>query len=487
MSSPGGRPTTSVGESDIGFGQLKYINSEYGRTKDNMKEGEDEEYSEDKDVFAFGVPEVEAQLPPVARRRHTYTDGVLPAIVTVVVVRRGLRLSIEWRGWIYGFTCKVYHNSHRQFQFQRIPCFSYPSNFSYSYNPLTISSSTPFHTPSINLSFSSYLSTVSAEEDPPFAEVRAPVSNINDPEMPASTFPDVNVFFDFRSPAPSVVFNALLLLSSPMGKGLSFLLPIRTYRIKVAESVEVHPIFLDLTQPWNIKEHGLVFIMANVAISSTYDAINVIDILQPSLGLLVFCRPCPRYPAHRFWPRGGLQKAFSLVGVELHQTATVKRRKFASAALITFLSKFSTSLNPCAPSDSTPKLPKSQTFQCLLTTLSLQVLVQTPPGLPIDIAGQSPVTATSFTLPSSISCSSSYLDSFSPPCRYSANVVNQLFSGLDRLSVDGPVVGTSTYFWRVRDVLLGVDASVVLYGCEWTFSVALPVYLFDLGTFFIVL
>ncbi|KAJ3824187.1 OPT oligopeptide transporter protein-domain-containing protein [Lentinula raphanica] len=237
-----------------------------------------------------------------------------------------------------------------------------PSNFSYPYNPSTISSSTPSNAPSIKLSFSSYLSTVSAEEDSPFPEVRASVSNIDDPEMPALTFrmwlvglslcmasAALNVFFNFRSPAPSVVPNALLLLSYPMGKGLSFLLPIRTYRIRLprvpkwisrwgrkAPSPELNvedddddrnppPSFSFSLNPgpWNIKEHGLVFIMANVAISSPY-AINAIVVSEiyynqiwgywfsvvlvlatqlTGFGLAGVCRRFLVWPASMVWPQ----------------------------------------------------------------------------------------------------------------------------------------------------------------------------------------
>ncbi|KAH7875547.1 oligopeptide transporter [Lentinula edodes] len=208
--------------------------------------------------------------------------------------------------------------------------------------------------PSIKLSFSSYLSTASVEEDSPFPEVRASVSNIDDPEMPAMTFrmwivglslcmlsAALNVFFNFRSPAPSVVPNVLLLLGYPMGKGLSFLLPIRTFRIplprwpawmkkKTADSSSMDfpsppPSFTFSLNPgpWNIKEHGLVFIMGNVAISSPY-AINAIVVSEiyynqiwgywfslvlvlatqlTGFGLAGLCRRFLVWPASMVWPQ----------------------------------------------------------------------------------------------------------------------------------------------------------------------------------------
>ncbi|KAF8130488.1 hypothetical protein K438DRAFT_1419790, partial [Mycena galopus ATCC 62051] len=66
------------------------------------------------------------------------------------------------------------------------------------------------------------------EEDSPFPEVRASVSNIDDPDMPALTLrmwfvglflctisSSLNVFFNFRQPAPAVVPLALLLITYP--------------------------------------------------------------------------------------------------------------------------------------------------------------------------------------------------------------------------------------------------------------------------------
>ncbi|EIW80549.1 oligopeptide transporter [Coniophora puteana RWD-64-598 SS2] len=132
------------------------------------------------------------------------------------------------------------------------------------------------------------------EEDSPFPEVRASVSNIDDPEMPAMTIRmwfiglllcmlggALNVFFNFRQPAPSVSPLALLLVCYPIGKLLAFILPITTYRL---------PRFLGGFEfslnpgPWNIKEHVLVYIMANVAIGPPY-ALNMIVVSQINYGI----------------------------------------------------------------------------------------------------------------------------------------------------------------------------------------------------------
>ncbi|KAF8879185.1 oligopeptide transporter [Mucidula mucida] len=188
------------------------------------------------------------------------------------------------------------------------------------------------------------------EEDSPFPEVRASVSNIDDPDMPALTFRmwfvglflclisgALNVFFNFRSPAPSVVPLALLLVSYPCGKFLAFTLPITVYRIPFLE----YPLFLYqnlplLPQPryppphvcspaapasfefslnpgpWNIKEHVLVFIMANVAVGNPYAlyAIVVSEVYYKlkwaTADRFWACRICRRFlvwPASMVWPQ----------------------------------------------------------------------------------------------------------------------------------------------------------------------------------------
>ncbi|KAG6873549.1 hypothetical protein C0995_014419 [Termitomyces sp. Mi166 len=166
------------------------------------------------------------------------------------------------------------------------------------------------------------------DEDSPFPEVRASVSNIDDPDMPALTLrmwlvglilcmisrpqayhkdhSGLNVFFNFRSPAPTVVPLALLLISYPCGKFLAFTLPITTYRIPIPHlpssivpipNANTSRVVLFLTNlirplayprsfefslnpgPWNIKEHVLVFIMANVAVGNPY-ALNAVVVSE---------------------------------------------------------------------------------------------------------------------------------------------------------------------------------------------------------------
>ncbi|KAG9312163.1 OPT-domain-containing protein [Chiua virens] len=171
------------------------------------------------------------------------------------------------------------------------------------------------------------------EEDSPFPEVRASVSNIDDPEMPVMTLRmwviglvlcmiggSLNVFFNFRQPAPSVSPLALLIMSYPIGKFFAFILPITTYRLpRWLGGLE----FSLNPGPWNIKEHVLVYIMANVAIGPPY-AINAIVVTEKNynisvdywfsvllvvatqltgFGLAGVCRRFLVWPAGMVWPQ----------------------------------------------------------------------------------------------------------------------------------------------------------------------------------------
>ncbi|KAF8141153.1 OPT oligopeptide transporter protein-domain-containing protein [Boletus edulis] len=171
------------------------------------------------------------------------------------------------------------------------------------------------------------------EEDSPFPEVRASVSNIDDPEMPVMTLRmwviglmlsliggSLNVFFNFRQPAPTVSPLSLLIISYPIGKFFAFVLPIHTYRLpRWLGGLE----FSLNPGPWNIKEHVLVYIMANVAIGPPY-AINAIVVTQlnyhvrvdywfsvllvvatqlTGFGLAGLCRRFLVWPAGMVWPQ----------------------------------------------------------------------------------------------------------------------------------------------------------------------------------------
>lgn len=185
------------------------------------------------------------------------------------------------------------------------------------------------------------------EEDSPYAEVRASVSNVDDPEMPALTFrmwaiglvlcliaSAMNVFFNFRQPAPQVVPLVLVLVSYPVGKFAAYTLPIKIYRFSIpfpwprrlggeGWKGNVTWLFTFNPGPWNIKEHVLVFIMANVAVGNPY-AINAIVVAEmyynislgywfnlvlvlatqlTGFGLAGLCRRFLVWPASMVWPQ----------------------------------------------------------------------------------------------------------------------------------------------------------------------------------------
>ncbi|KAG8855931.1 hypothetical protein FRC20_000665 [Serendipita sp. 405] len=127
------------------------------------------------------------------------------------------------------------------------------------------------------------------EEDSPYPEVRASVSNTDDPEMPAMTFRmwfcgiflcmiaiALNTFFNFRFPSPSLSPLVVLLLSYPMGKFLAMTLPIGTYHLPNflgGGSFSLNP------GPFNVKEHVLIYIMSNISTAPAF-SLNIIVVSE---------------------------------------------------------------------------------------------------------------------------------------------------------------------------------------------------------------
>ncbi|KAI0321348.1 OPT oligopeptide transporter [Amylostereum chailletii] len=112
-------------------------------------------------------------------------------------------------------------------------------------------------------------------DDSPYAEVRAAVSNTDDPAIPVNTFrawfigvfivvvvSGYNAFITLRMPGTFI--NALLIqiIALPFGKLLEKILP--AYRITVlGYSMSLNP------GPFNIKEHTLITMMGNVVINAS--------------------------------------------------------------------------------------------------------------------------------------------------------------------------------------------------------------------------
>jgi len=136
-------------------------------------------------------------------------------------------------------------------------------------------------------------STQEDEEDSPYAEVRASVSNMDDPEMPTTTFrmwflglilvlggSCLNTFFHFRYPAPSLTPPLVLLIAYPLGKALAYTLPTRTW---VLPWIPGGWKFTLNPGPFNVKEHVLIYMMANVAIAPAY-VMNAIVVAEQYYG-----------------------------------------------------------------------------------------------------------------------------------------------------------------------------------------------------------
>ncbi|EFP80734.2 uncharacterized protein PGTG_06690 [Puccinia graminis f. sp. tritici CRL 75-36-700-3] len=147
------------------------------------------------------------------------------------------------------------------------------------------------------------------EEDSPYPEVRASVSNIDDPEMPCLTFRAwmlglffvvicgaLNMFFQLRYPAPFITPVIVQIISYPSGKLCATILPDRVYRLPGGEGLKrsglkgfldrIWPRWLGAGAEWslnpgpfNIKEHTVIAIMANAAVGPVY-AVNMTLVME---------------------------------------------------------------------------------------------------------------------------------------------------------------------------------------------------------------
>ena len=198
------------------------------------------------------------------------------------------------------------------------------------------------------------------EEDSPYAEVRASVSNVDDPEMPTMTFrmwflgltlvcisASLNTFFYFRYPAPFFVPSIVLLVAYPLGKALAFILPIRTWDLPPilgGGKVSLNP------GPFNIKEHVLIYMMVNVGAVPAFvmnatvvadkfyglsfgPGFEVLLILATTLtgfGLAGLCRTLLVKPASMIWPQNLVSCALlnTLHAEDDGRTAGISRYKF---------------------------------------------------------------------------------------------------------------------------------------------------------------
>ncbi|KAN0062883.1 hypothetical protein ACQY0O_004704 [Thecaphora frezii] len=173
------------------------------------------------------------------------------------------------------------------------------------------------------------------EEDSPYPEVRASVSNIDDPDMPVATLrtwiisvlltiitAGGNMFFSFRYPAPSFSGTIVLLVAYPLGKFMAAVLP---YRVFTAPKWLGGFEWSFNPGVYNIKEHALCSIMTGVGIQQAY-AFNVLIVEDSPLyydeskgvgfailfvlssqvigfGMAGICRRFLVWPASMIWPQ----------------------------------------------------------------------------------------------------------------------------------------------------------------------------------------
>ncbi|KIO29065.1 hypothetical protein M407DRAFT_228715, partial [Tulasnella calospora MUT 4182] len=116
---------------------------------------------------------------------------------------------------------------------------------------------------------------VENEEDSPYTEVRASVSNIDDPDMPCLTWrmwaiglvlcvlsSGIQMFFYLRYPAPSFDFPITIICAFLCGKALERL-PIRSWKVG-RFTFDLNP------GPFNVKEHTAAFILSSVSAGVTW-------------------------------------------------------------------------------------------------------------------------------------------------------------------------------------------------------------------------
>lgn len=133
------------------------------------------------------------------------------------------------------------------------------------------------------------------EDDSPYLEVRAAVSNVDDPEMPVNTLrawliglvamivtPGVNKLLQLRFPSTTITGYVIIIFAYPAGKLLEKILPTATLRTRFGH-------FTLNPGPFNVKEHSVISIMALMSTQSQY-ATNILGVQKfiyhqdPSIG-----------------------------------------------------------------------------------------------------------------------------------------------------------------------------------------------------------
>lgn len=118
------------------------------------------------------------------------------------------------------------------------------------------------------------------DEDSPYPEVRASVSNIDDPDMPvislrvilislllAPLVSGVNTYLMTRAPAPTLSATFILVAAYPIGNLLAAVLPLQNFCLPSwlgGYTFSLNP------GPFNIKEHAVITAVATVAVNPSY-------------------------------------------------------------------------------------------------------------------------------------------------------------------------------------------------------------------------
>lgn len=129
------------------------------------------------------------------------------------------------------------------------------------------------------------------DDDSPYPEVRASVSNLDDPSMPSITFRSVtlglglsafasavNTFLSQRNPPIQIVAIIIQILAHPLGMMLANILPIRSFHFRLPRLRKVHGAKRTSRShawsfnpgPWNIKEHTVVLVAATTGLNPSY-------------------------------------------------------------------------------------------------------------------------------------------------------------------------------------------------------------------------
>ncbi|GJN94762.1 hypothetical protein Rhopal_007854-T1 [Rhodotorula paludigena] len=175
------------------------------------------------------------------------------------------------------------------------------------------------------------------EDDSPYPEVRASVSNYDDLEMPALTFRSwligllfcivvsaANTFFALRYPAPIITPVVTQVLSYPFGKLLARALPYRQWTLpRWTRFIGMPEKFSFNPGPFNIKEHTILVIMANISTSTPnglhyslaaekgygvtqsagFDILLILSTQTLGFGAAGLCRRFLVWPAAMIWPQ----------------------------------------------------------------------------------------------------------------------------------------------------------------------------------------